>query len=207
MKTKPLELLTMDLIQLNHYYTEKQPTNKHKRLIGAFDTIYDRSHYYSYTFDKPKVGTDSHVVPKLNRTVKALGTSIELDILDKLELYGSSTIPEISEKYPKVAAELNKLYTKGWLEAYNQILIDQRNEYVAKVDKLYNEMVSIHTELGYKSDLATLAELDDLLYCESHSFLIKMEEKIDKKNNPKNLKLYKALQALRDKPIITCESA
>ena len=68
-------------------------------------------------------------------------------------------------------------------------------------------MIVIHTELGYKSDLATLAELDDLLYCECEGFLLKMEEKINKKNNPKNLKLYKALQALRSKPIITCESA
>ena len=128
MKTKPLELLTMDLIQLSHYYTEKQPDNQYERFVGAFGTIYNRRHHYHYTFDKPKVGTDSSAVPKLNRTVKALGVSIELDILDKLELYGANTIIEISEKYHKVAAELNKLYTKGWLEAYNQVLVDQRND-------------------------------------------------------------------------------
>jgi hypothetical protein len=207
MKQKPLELLTKDAIQLNHYYTIKQPDNKYERLVGAFSTIYDRTSYYGYMFDKPKVSTDSHVVPKLNRTVKTLGESFEVNVLDRLNIRDCHTISEITEKYPKVAAELNKLYTKGWLEAYNQILIDKRNEYTAQVDKLYNEMVTIHTELEYKSDLATLAELDDLLYCEAHSFLLKMEEKIYKKNNPKNLKLYKALQALRDKPIITCESA
>lgn len=206
MKQKPLDLLTMDTIRLDHYYTEDSGKPR-ANLIGAFGGVY-REYYYKQSANAPEIGTDSYVTPKLNRTVKTLGTSIELNVIGYLkEVNSHSTLPEIAKKYPKVAEAIKKNYVKGWLEQYNQVLIDNRDKYIKSVEKLYSEMVQIHTELGYKSDLATLAELDDLLYCEAEGFLSKMEEKINKKNNPKNLKLYKALQTLRSKPIISCESA
>jgi len=201
---KPLNLLTMNEITLERCYT--QPTNKrYADLVGAFRTATQQS--YIYSSDGEKVTTSSYVKPKLMRTVKAVGVSTEINIVQCLDLKWNATLPDIAEQYPKVHKELMKMYRKGWLEKYNQIIVDERNKYVASVDKLYNEMVSIHTELNYKSDLATLAELDDLLYCEAEGFLLKMEEKINKKNNPKNLKLYKALQTLRSEPIIECQSA
>ena len=206
MKTKPLNLLTMDTIQLNHCYTRATPDSNKATYVGAFGTTYVEK-FYGHYFDKPKTTTTSDVAPKVIRSVKALGYTFEFDLVTKLDITLYDTIAEIREKYPKVADVIAKQYTNGWLEAYNQILIDERNKYTSKVDKLYQEMITIHTDLNYPGDLSTLAELDDLLYCEAEGFLLKMEEKINKKNNPKNLKLYKALQELRNKPIITCESA
>ena len=167
----------------------------------------ERNSNYQWRSDTiSQVGTTSDLKPSVIRNVKALGVSIELDLIKHLEIYGGNTLKEIADKYPTIATELQKRYTKGWLEKYNQVVIDERNKYIASVDKLYNELLVIHTELGYKSDVFMLEELNDLLYCEAEGFLLKMEEKIEKKNNPKNLKLYKALQVLRNKPIITCES-
>lgn len=205
MTQKPLNLLTMDTLTLEHCYT--RPTDKrYADLIGAF-YICDNQKPYTYSSDGIIVRTDPYARPNLLRNVKSLGVTIELNVLSHTGMKWNSTLPEIAEQHPQVHKELMKLYRKGWLEEYNQILINQRNTYVESVDKLYNELITIHTTLGYKSDLATLTELDDLLYCEAEGFLLKMEEKIDKKNNPKNLKLYKALKALRDESIITCESA
>ena len=69
---------------------------------------------------------------------------------------------------------------------------------------MYNNLATAYKELGYKKDLENLKELDDLLYCEAEGFMLKIMERIDKKANAKNLKLYKKLAELKDEDIITC---
>ena len=100
MLQKPLNLLTMDTLTLEHCYT--RPTEKaYTDLIGAF-RVSDDGSCYTLSREGVFVKTDSYVRPKLMRTVKSIGVSIELNVLKHLDLRWNSTLPEIAEQYPKV---------------------------------------------------------------------------------------------------------
>lgn len=162
MKTKELELLKKEDIQLGHYYTRCEEGGEATERVGAFGLTQVFKGRYN-KFVKPEVGSYYNIVPKLEWTVKTLGLSITLNVILEVNKNSENTTIEfIQKEYPKVGAELDKLYVKGWLEEYNKILIDRRKVYTDKIDLLHKELVAVHTDLGYKADLVMLDEIDTL---------------------------------------------
>lgn len=129
----------------------------------------------------------------------------------KLYLYNPKNViytwHDVLEDY-EYAEELKQLLLSHQNDDYitnrTKELISIREKNKTRIQKKYNDLKTAYTELGYKTDLATLAELDDLLYCEAETFMDKIYERIDKKNNAKNLKLSKFLANLNNKPVNTC---
>jgi len=99
-------------------------------------------------------------------------------------------------------------------ESYvNEDYVDKRNkeeekkikEKTKEIDKKYNLLMQAYKNLRYKKDIENLKELDDLLYCEAEPILDKILSRIEKKSNPKNIKLYKEIARLEKKQIIECK--
>ena len=206
MQVKELELITWENIKLDHQYfkdIKKVKIGYSQQVkytaVPAFSEERGGSYYADSTYIKPN--TDSNT--KLMRTVKTLGVSIEVNVIEHLP-NPPRTFQEFNKEYPTLAKELKKRIPKDWFEKANAETVKIRQIYINKVQKQYDELTTVFTELEHFKDLANMQELDDLLYCEAEAFMMKMEGRIHKRANAKNLKLSKALNDLRDKPNLNC---
>ena len=205
MLEKPLNLITWENITLNarydtdvtnapgstSYYTRWDMTK-----VPAFDEISCVKNSYS-----PSSFTTA---PSIKREVKALGRTFTIDVIELLAVNSSKLFSEFETEYPDLAVMLKARMPKDWFEKANAETIKTREDYKAKVQKQYDELLDVFTKLGSKSDLATMEDINGLYYCEAAGFMSNIEERINKKSNPKNLKLYNALRTLRDETIISC---
>ena len=141
------------------------------------------------------------------KDVDVFGINHKLRIgrLPGVSSYLCRTLTELRKKNKEVYEYVVKNLEPMYLSKYNEALLRKREAYKAKIQKQYDELLEVYTSFGYKSDIATMKDIDNLLYCEAEGFMNKIEERIQKKNNPKNMKIYKALMTLRDNQIITCE--
>lgn len=112
---------------------------------------------------------------------------------------------ELKESKPSAYQYIRGLYNKNFLEKYNEALKTKRENNKRIIQKQYDELMQVFTELEYKSDIKTMKDIDTLLYCEASTMMDKIEERINKKSNPKNMRIYKRLKELRDETIITCK--
>ena len=202
---KPLNLLTIDNININTAYTE---SSKVSNPLSRYSTKYDLVVCPAFgpkttLHDSYYKSVDTHYTA-LNKSVKAMNREFTIDILSKLGIGGHTLFKDLKEKHPDIAAVLLKRMPKDWFEKANAETVAKRIEYKAKVQKQYDELLQIFTEAESKTDLNTMKDINDLYYCEAAGFMSKLEERIFKKNNPKNLKLYNAIQALRNEKTITC---
>lgn len=204
MKFKPFEPITKDNLHIKDCLVLPiaKSTPYNIDIIPFFgDNKTQKVSIYSNRGNNP-VYSPSYVDNKaLQIELDVLGTQ---HVVDLTTLVGNITYAEAVEKHPKVAEHLDKHYNADLIDRANNMLQDRKNTYAAKIQKLYDELLQVYTDLGYKTDAKNLSEVNDLLYCEAESFLRGMEDRINKKANAKNLKLYKALQTLRGKDIISC---
>lgn len=210
MVEKELELITWSNIALGHRYLDnldQTDPGRHRRrdyeVVPAFGPMSSSYLFTEKTTLEDIVGPYGDV-PKVIRTVKSLGCLFELDLVQELFMSSSTTFADILEKYPKVAKEIKSQYNKNWMEEANKRIKLSSEEYKAKVQKQYDELITVYTELDYKKDLENLKALDSLLYCEAEGFMLKLEERISKRANSKNFRLYKTLTKLRGGTPITC---
>ena len=200
MKEKELDLITWDNIKLDsRYLISKEKGNN----------TYSYSYKYQTAFEGIQEGNNMYIepykrIPKILKKVKVLDYEFEIDMIKELEINSSTLFTDFEKEHPKLASILKKRMPKNWFEKANANTIKERDEYKAKVQKQYDDLLSLYTELGSKSDLATMADINDLYYCEAHGFMEKLEKRINKKANPKNLKLYNKLCEIRGKTVITC---
>ena len=197
---KELELVTWDNITLNSGYVSKVVGTTKVDITTAFGEVTTTTIYGRY-----KVGDIClYTIPKLTKDVKILGETITIDIIHKLGI-GKMLFKTVEKEHPLIAKELKKRVSKNYFDEINKNTIANAKAYKEKVQKQYNELFQLFTEYGTKSDIATMKDINDLYYCEAEGFMLKLEERINKKANPKNLKLYKALMGIRGKDIITCK--
>lgn len=208
MVEKELESITWDNIRLDQGYISEASGRKfggtNIKVVSAFiENIVE-----TYTYTTAKEG-DAYRVPggliKLHKSVSCLGETLKVNVLSHFGINYFDTFKETKDKYPKVAAELKKRVPKDFFEKINVGIIRERKEYKIKVQKQYDTLLQLYTNHGTKTDLKTMKDINELAYCEASTFLDKLEERINKKNNPKNLKLYKALKTIRGQKFITCE--
>lgn len=201
MKETPLELVTLDNIRLDDFYYENLTGTGNYRdfYSGTLIPAFSEPRKFSSSLYEPTVG-----MPKFPKELTYKGATLKVDILNNLE-YSFKTLSELREKYPQLAKELEKRIPKNYFKKRNAEALAEREENKASIQKQYNELLELFTELGSKADLSTMADIDTLLYCEAKGFMMKIEERIAKKNNPKNLKLYNRLQEIRGKETISCK--
>lgn len=206
MLEKPLSLITWENITLSAKYDTditKNPAGSTSystrwdiTKVPAFDEI----SYVKNSCNTISPGT----APSLKKEVKTLGRTFTIDVIEELRIAGSMLFTRLEKQHPDIAAILKARMPKDWFEKANAETIQTRKDYKAKVQKQYDELLTVFTELGSKSELATMKDINSLYYCEAAGFMDKIEERINKKSNPKNLKLYNALRTLRDETIISC---
>lgn len=205
MLEKPLDLVTWENITLNARYdtdVTKNPgsTNYYTRWDMTKVPAFDEISYIKNSYNPSSPVT----APSIKREVKTLGRTFTIDVIEELHISDKTLFTDLEEQHPDLAAILKARMPKDWFTNANAETIKTREEYKAKVQKQYNELVTVFTELGSKSDLATMEDINGLYYCEAAGFMGKIEERINKKSNPKSLKLYNALRTLRDETIISC---
>lgn len=197
-----LELVTLDNISLSDYY------------IKDLETVEDpwRSRY-NYTlvpaFGEPKEYKET---TSLSPPYYAVLTSVftfedyptEKDVISMFDLK-YKTLKAIRKQYPKIADVLEKMIPKDYFEKRNAEALAKREKNKARIQKQYDELVLLFTELGSKSDLKTMEDINSLKYCEAEGFINKIEDRINKKSNPKNLRLYTKLMEIRGKETISCK--
>jgi len=201
---KELDVVTWDNIHLDSAYIIKIDKNnsfgsREVVLQTAFGGVQTNHIYGNYS-----LGDLLNQTVSLERRVKTLGETLVVDILKKLDIK-SAGFKVIEEKYPLVAKELKTKMPKNYLTEINKGAIRKREVFKKEVQKQYDELTQLFEKYGSKADKAMMLDIDDLLYCEAQGFMLKLEERINKKSNPKNLRLYKALQAIRGKDVITCK--
>ena len=195
---KPIELPKLEELTLHDAYIAAIEGDK-KVIRHPFGADYVTTS--AYEFRRRKVGEQiRHGSPStLDGELEGINVSIPI-----LDLAPSMTVGEIKEKNGPLYAFLMKHYNKDYLEGLKETKEAAQKESVARIDKQYKELIQLYSELGYKTDLENLTILDHLLYCEAEGFMMKMEERINKKSNPKNLRLYKRLMEIREQEAITC---
>lgn len=205
MKEKPLDLVTWENITIAARYDIDVVAN-------------NTSNYYSRysmtrvpAFCEPEELTGEYnnyskvVSPKLVKEVKTLGRTFEIDVIRMLEgVHSDMLFTELQDMYPDIAAILKKRMPKDWFEKANAGAIAKRETYKTIVQKQYDELLTVFTKCKSKTDISTMEDIDELYYCEAAGFMDKLETRIFKKNNPKNLKLYNTLKDIRNEDIITC---
>jgi len=205
---KELDLITWDNIQLDHcYYTDVKHVGGRidYKLAGAFSDEKPSDYDYGYNLSNLVGITTNHKVkPEITKNVKALGRIFKVNVLAELGIGGTTTLKQLTEDHPDLGKIIKSMYIKGWMEEVNKHIIEKRENYKSKIQKQYNELTTAYTELGLAKDLQNLQELDTLLYCEAQGFMEKLETRIAKCGNAKNLKIHKALQTIRNKHIVTC---
>jgi len=205
---KQLELITEETLHLNHYYsTEEENVNSTGTTVTVkgFQTLFGFIRGSNYG-ENNRVGNSEFYIkiPSHMVDVKALGYVKSMNVLDLASITTNITIKDLKENHLKIWNLYKKDYDKEFIKNVNQILVDNRESSKAKVKKLYDEMLTIHTELGYKADVRNIEAMNSLLYCEAQGLLMKMEDNINKKSNAKRITLYKALCAIRDKTPVEC---
>lgn len=203
MKEKELELVTWDNIRLDAAYTESYVERG-----SSYYTRYDVTVIPAFSDKEMQLNQYNHngsnIIPKIRKNVKTLNRTFTIDVLSQLGISSTSLFIDLEKEHPDLADILRKRVPADWFEKANAETIAYREKNKAKVQKQYDELLEVFQEHGTKSDLATMDDINGLYYCEAAGFMDKLEKRINKKSNPKNLRIYKALQELRGKDIITC---
>ena len=212
MKEKKLDLLKEKDLTLNHgfYKDVTQLGNKYNKRysytkVSPFKPeIVEKDQYgYSTIID----GAELQISSFPGVTTTALDSTLEVtveDVLKPHKLNYYSQIADIKKKAPTVYAHIMSTYDAGYVKAFNQFAVIKRETYKAKVQKQYDELLVMFKDLGSAGDLRTMDDINELYYCEAEGFMEKLETRIFKKSNPKNLRLYQKLQEIRDEEYITC---
>ena len=202
---KELELVTWDNITLNSGYVSKIVDSNAYGTTKVDVTTAFGEVTTTIVYGKYEVGDAYlYIEPKITKDVKILGETIAIDVIHELGI-GKMLFKTVEKEHPLIAKELKKRVPKNYFDEINKNTIDNAKVYKEKVQKQYDELFQLFSEYGTKSDIATMKDINDLYYCEAEGFMLKLEERINKKANPKNLKLYKALMAIRNNDIIVCK--
>ena len=203
MTEKELDVVNWDNICLTSAYIieleKKSYGVRSAKLQTAFGGIIDNSIHGNH-----EIGESYDTAITLKQDMKALGEIFTVDVLEYLDIR-TLKFREVEKKYPAIAKKLKAKVPKIYFQEINTRTVTKRKKYKEEVQKQYDELTQLFKEYGSRADKTMMQDINDLSYCEAQGFMLKLEERINKKANPKNLRLYKALQAIRGKDVITCK--
>ena len=207
MKTKPLELLTLDTLKPGHYFNAFSYSKsiytyfvKHK----AFSTVTQEiTNYYSSNVEKNR--PTLHATQISNITIPAkIGPKNYIPV--SISALDSSihrlTLLEIEEKFPGLRKVIMSHLNPDFIPLYNKALEIHVEEYRKDLDRKLANLRTIY--VNYKTDLRLLDVADTMCYCEAQKIIDTIYTRINKRSSAKSIILSQALDALEDTQRLEC---